>query len=114
MPIDGVSLSTDLDCDNDDLADWDNITFSKYNYGANYSFAYHGLVIPDNKVYEFKFVLSQYEGIWCGGDNLFLTDAAPYGKAVWSGGENIKFQLTPGTYDIYLDVAELNFMFVKQ
>ena len=112
LPTDGVSLSTGLDYDNDGPADWDNITFSKYNYGANYSFASHGLVIPDNEMYEFKFVTSG--GVWCGGSDVFLTDAAPYGKAVWSGGDNMKFQLTPGTYDIYLDVAELNFMFVKQ
>ena len=103
---DAVSISMDL---NGDKA-WENYTFTKYNYGANYTYKYEGLVIPDNNEYEFKFILN---GTWCGG-SVNLTDAAPYASCTWNGGNNMKFRLTPGTYDIYIDVAGLNFMFVKQ
>lgn len=94
------------------LDNWGNgKTLTKYDYGANYSFQYKGLFIPDNKDYEFKFVCN---GTWCGASGLNITDASPYGTATWNGGDNIHVRLTPGTYDIYIDVATLNFMFVKQ
>ena len=92
-----------------------NIALTKYSYGANYSFQYKGLVVPENVEYTFKFVHVDGDNVaWYGGSDVSLTDAAPYGKMAYEGGENMKFKLTPGTYDIYLDVAGLNFMFVKQ
>lgn len=103
-----VSMSTSLDLNADN--DWDNFTFTKYNYGANYTYKYENFEIPDSNEYEFKFILN---GSWSGG-NVSLTDAVPYSKCTLGGGDNMKFRLTPGKYDIYIDVAELNFMFVKQ
>ena len=107
---DPVKLSTSLDIDGVNN-DWDVITLTKYNYDANYGYKYEGLIIPDNAEYEFKFILN---GTWCGSNStISLSDATPYATGDWGGSKNMKFKLTAGTYNIYIDVATLNFMFVK-
>lgn len=89
----------------------------KYNYNSNYSYRYKGLFISDNTPRALKFMLS-----WDGSDealsgvnsSLDITDAKPYGTFVWAGANTINITLTRGTYDVYLDLAMLNFMFVKR
>lgn len=111
---DPVKFSTNLDIDKDGgEPDWDTITLTKYDYNANYGYKYENLVIPDNNEYEFKFILN---GTWCGNSSsgITLTDAIPYAQGTWDGNNNMKFRLTAGRYNIYIDVDQINFMFVKQ
>ena len=109
---DPVKFSSNLDIEGDGTGDWDTITLTKYNYDANYGYKYEGLTIPDNNEYEFKFILN---GTWCGSNStILLTDAVPYSSGDWGGSNNMKFKLTAGTYNIYIDVDQINFMFVKQ
>lgn len=107
----GSGSSVDL---RGDFNNWgeDPIVLSKYSsYDANYTFKYEGFVVSDNDEHEFKFFLNN--ATWCGG-SVSLTDAKPYATAQQGTGDNMKFRLTPGTYNIYLDAATMNFMFVKQ
>lgn len=108
---DPVKFSTNMDIEGDG-SDWDTITLTKYNYDANYGYKYEGLVIPDNNEYEFKFILN---GTWCGNSSsgITLTDAVPYAQGTWAGSNNMKFRLTAGVYNIYIDVDQINFMFVR-
>ena len=93
-----------------------NVVLSKYvSYDANYSFHYYGLSIPDNAEYTFKFVaIRNGNETWYGGSNVNLTDSVPYASVSETGGDDMKLRLTPGLYDVYIDMAGRNFMFVKQ
>lgn len=110
-----IYMSTSMDADDDGSEDWDNISLTKYDYGQNYCYKHTGVVIPDNEEYKFKFRVngSNWEW-WIGGESVNISDGTPYATAASSGGDDMTFTLTPGTYDIYLDIAVLNFMFVKQ
>ncbi len=109
-------LSTSLDTYSNDGTDtWDNIPLTKYNYNDNYSYKYEGLVVPDNSTYSFKIHAAGSDwSWWIGGNSVAITDSKPYATAVSSDGDDMTFTLTPGTYDFYLDIAVLNFMFVKR
>ena len=96
-----------------------NYSMSKYNYNENYGYKYEGLSVPDNSTHTLKFILN-----WSSDSNndtpsgvsgsLSITDACPYGSFEWGGANSIEVTLTQGEYDVYLDLAILNFMFVKQ
>lgn len=108
-----------------DFNNWseNDIVLTKWHsdYWSNYSYQYEGLEIRDNEEHEFKFYCYKHNipqpVNWCGG-NVYLTDSAPYAKANWNSGDNMKLRLTPGTYNVYINVADWNqgmiFMFVKQ
>ena len=92
-------------------------TMEKYGYGANYGYKCLDVFISDDSSKSLKFNLS-----WNGTDetlsgvseSLDITDAKPYGSFVWAGENPINVSLTRGNYNVYLDLAILNFMFVKQ
>lgn len=96
-----------------------NLSRARDDYAANYSWMYENLVIPTNAEYSFKFILN-----WNGesgndaesgvSGSLNLTDSCPYGQFEWAGTNAMTATLTPGKYNVYLDLADLNFMFVKQ
>ena len=96
-----------------------NLSRARDDYAANYSWMYENLVIPTNAQYSFKFILN-----WNGADgndaesgvsgSLDLTDSCPYGQFEWAGANAMTATLTSGKYNVYLDLADLNFMFVKQ
>lgn len=96
-----------------------SLSRARDDYASNYSWMYENLEITTNAQYSFKFVLS-----WDGtsehaaesgvSGSLDLTDACTYGQFEWAGANAMTAQLTPGKYNVYLDLADLNFMFVKQ
>ena len=116
LPTDKVELRGDFD-------NWGSgVTLTKWyeNYWSNYSYQYEGFEIKDNLEHEFKFVFTKNGNVTWGGGNVNLTDAAPYAKVTsWNRqNDNMKLRLTPGTYNVYINVADWNqgmiFMFVKQ
>lgn len=116
LPTDKVELRGDFD-------NWGSgVTLTKWqeNYWSNYSYQYEGFEIKDNLEHEFKFVFTKSGNVTWGGGNVNLTDAVPYGKVTsWNQlNDNMKLRFTPGTYNVYINVADWNqgmiFMFVKQ
>ena len=96
-----------------------NYAMSKYDFDANYGYKYEGLTVSNNDTHSLKFILNWSSdpsnntpsGV---SGSLIISDSHPYGTAEWAGSNNIDVVLTPGTYNVYLDLAVLNFMFVKQ
>lgn len=96
-----------------------NYAMSKYDFDANYGYKYEGLTVSNNDTHSLKFILNWSSdpsnntpsGV---SGSLIISDSHPYGTAEWAGSNNIDVVLTPGTYNVYLDLATLNFMFVKQ
>ena len=89
---------------------WTNEALYKSSYNASYIYN-TTITVTASSTYNFKFVAN---GTWCGGNSVSISDSKPYAQAIWNGGDDMSFTLTPGKYDIWLDVANLNFMFVKQ
>lgn len=117
-PVSSVSvkLLTTLDLDSDGNTDWDDeILLTKYDFNENYCYHYNGLVIPDNREYKIKFKAIGPDWNWVfGGTGINIKDSTPYATCVSEISDEMSLSLTPGRYDIYLDIAILNFMFVKQ
>ena len=103
------------------IADLGDYKMEKYNYiyNANYTYRCLDLQIPSNGHYALKFSLdwnnssATLSGVG-EGQSLSITDSHPYGSFEWAGINDIDLTLTQGKYDVYLDLAILNFMFVKK
>lgn len=103
-----------------DFDNWEGqYPMTKINYNNNMIWYYEYFYVPDNATHSFEFLLSGkdldhndvFEFL---GNSLAITDDKPYGQtAVDEGNNAMSFTLTPGYYNIYLDVKTLNFMFVK-
>lgn len=93
------------------VLDGTEYSMEKNNYDAKYCWRYLNLSIANNNAHTLKFKLN---GTLSGSSGaVSLTDSHPYGQAAWAGANNMSVTLTQGTYDVYLDLANLNFMFVK-
>jgi hypothetical protein len=93
------------------------VALNKYNYNNNMCWSGE-VTVPSNEVFNFKFRTKEGPSgteQWHGKDGLKIIDSKPYGSAEkGNAGNDISLQLTPGTYMLYLDLHEYNFMFVKQ
>ena len=70
--------------------------------------------VPDVKDYSFGFLVAGSDwSWWIEGESVSLTDAKPYAQGILNQGAPMKFTLTPGLYNVYLDIKTLNYMFVK-
>ncbi|MBR4398945.1 MAG: hypothetical protein IKT05_07180 [Fibrobacter sp.] len=87
---------------------------TKRNHNNNMLWYLEGLNVSDNSSKSFKFhVVGNNWGWWIGGSTVSLSDSKPYAGAT-AANENMSLVLTPGVYNVYLDIRTLNFMFVKQ
>lgn len=101
------------------LDNWgDGVSLSKPSGYTNDMIWSGTVTIPDNSTYLFKVKAWNTDtnaDVWYGGgSSLSVSDAHPYGTAVWSDGNDIPLVLTPGNYTFYFNIRELDFMFVRQ
>ena len=94
---------------------WDTTCpMTKLDHNNNMLWYCNYFEVPDVKDYSFGFLVAGSDwSWWIEGESVSLTDAKPYAQGILNQGAPMKFTLTPGLYNVYLDIKTLNFMFVK-